>query len=303
MTDLVRSGSPFDAIRREDERGEHWSARELMPLLGYVRWESFDDAIKRASISATNSGVAGDHFRDVPKVIEGGRWGTQTVQDYRLTRYAAYLVAMNGDPRKPEIAAAQTYFAVRTREAEVAPARPALPQTYAEALRELAATVEEAERAKAELAKAAPKAQSWDTLASASGTRPSRPASSACSRTSPTRAGSSGPGLTAGGAPTSGRWTPGGCRSCRSTTLTGRPATWCSTRRRSGSRSAACSGCICCLAARRRCACGSSPRCRAAPDEHLSGGTPGAANAQGPRHHTGEACAMPHHDPAAGGAR
>lgn len=140
-------GSPFDGIRREDEQGEWWSARELMPLLGYSRWESFDDAVSRASVSAANAGVDGDHFRGVPRVIEGGRWGTQTVQDYRLTRYGAYLVAMNGDPRKPEIAAAQTYFAVRTREAEV---RPALPQDLPTALRAWADEVEARQRAELE---------------------------------------------------------------------------------------------------------------------------------------------------------
>lgn len=166
---IVAGRSPFDAIRRTDEHGEWWSARELMPLLGYQRWESFQDAIYRASISAKNSGTDGDHFRGFPNVIEGGRWGQQSVQDFRLTRYGAYLVAMNGDPRKPEIAAAQSYFAIKAREAEIAPARPALPQSYADALRELAASVERAEQAQRELETAAPSAAAWDVLASADG--------------------------------------------------------------------------------------------------------------------------------------
>jgi DNA-damage-inducible protein D len=119
-------GSPFDTIRQyTPDGGEFWSARDLMPLLGYERWERFEDSIDRAVAAALNSGiVVADHFRSAAKVIKGGRWGEQTVGDFRLTRYACYLVAMNGDPRKPEIAAAQTYFAVRTREAETRPAAP-----------------------------------------------------------------------------------------------------------------------------------------------------------------------------------
>ena len=114
--------NPFDSIKRTDEGGrEFWSARELMPMLGYEKWERFDDAIQRAMAACNNSGhSAPDHFPGSGKVITGGRWGQQTVSDYQLSRYASYLVAMNGDPRKSEIAEAQTYFAVRTREAETA---------------------------------------------------------------------------------------------------------------------------------------------------------------------------------------
>lgn len=114
------AGTPFDAIRREDEDGEYWSARDLMPLLGYRQWRRFEDAIDRAKLACANSGhdVAGN-FAGAGKVA--GRRGPAQ-DDYRLTRYACYLVAMNGDPRKAEIAAAQTYFAVKTRQAEVADA-------------------------------------------------------------------------------------------------------------------------------------------------------------------------------------
>ncbi|MDF2969250.1 MAG: hypothetical protein K0Q93_3028 [Nocardioidaceae bacterium] len=118
MTDVTLFGaSPFDAIAHTDERGECWFARELMPVMGYINWREFKDAIDRAKIAAGNTGAdVNSLFGDVPKKVTGGR----PAEDFRLTRYAAYLVAMNGDPRKPEIAAAQTYFAVKTREAEMA---------------------------------------------------------------------------------------------------------------------------------------------------------------------------------------
>ena len=121
--------SPFDSIRQVDDQGEFWSARDLMPLLGYEQWRRFDDALTRAGSAAYNAGHHPDqHFC---QLRQKGIGRPQT--DYRLTRYACYLVAMNGDPRKPEIAAAQTYFAVKTREAELVQQQ--IPQTYAEALR------------------------------------------------------------------------------------------------------------------------------------------------------------------------
>lgn len=89
-----------------------------MPLLGYERWERFADAIDRARVAATNAGSDPDQaFSRLREDRTGGR----AREDVHMTRYGAYLVAMNGDPRKPEIAAAQTYFAVKTREAETAP--------------------------------------------------------------------------------------------------------------------------------------------------------------------------------------
>lgn len=124
-------GSPFDAIRRVTPEGrEYWSARELMPLLGYERWERFADAIARAKIAAHNSGyVVAEQFPGAAKMVELGSGATRSVEDFHLSRYACYLVAMSSDPRKPEVAAALTYFAIKTREAET---RRELPQSREE---------------------------------------------------------------------------------------------------------------------------------------------------------------------------
>lgn len=173
MTDLVRAhgmAGAFDALRQISATGtEWWSARDLMSPLGYERWERFADAIDRAETACNNSGMpAQDHFRATAKKVEIGSKAERIIADYALTRYGAYLVAMNGDPRKPEIAAAQTYFAIKTREAETNSAL-ALPRSYSEALRELAAVVEEREQVTAALAIAAPKAEAWEVLASAEG--------------------------------------------------------------------------------------------------------------------------------------
>jgi DNA-damage-inducible protein D len=112
----------FDSIARyaDDGEVEYWTARDLYPLLGYTRWESFPDAISRAILSceAANFEVS-DHFRDVPKMVDLGSGATRTIPDYHLTRYACYLIAQNGDPRKEEIAFAQCYFAVQTRRMEL----------------------------------------------------------------------------------------------------------------------------------------------------------------------------------------
>lgn len=131
MSDLdIPSGSPFDAIKRVDERGEHWFARELMPLLGYgADWRNFADVIEKGKRACEGSEVpAQDHFGDVTKMVPLGSGAFRPVPDFRLTRYAAYLVAQNGDSRKKAVAEAQTYFAVRTHEAETrSSALPALP--------------------------------------------------------------------------------------------------------------------------------------------------------------------------------
>lgn len=170
MTELANYMSPFDAIRHEDEGGEYWLARELQQPLGYAQWRQFEDTVERAMAAAENSGTARQtHFADAGKSSHMPNGGVRYVQDYRLTRYGAYLVAMNGDPRKPEIAAAQTYFAVKTREAET---RPAADVSQLDR-RSLALMVIEAEDARlAAEAKAAElegPAQAWNHLASADG--------------------------------------------------------------------------------------------------------------------------------------
>ena len=99
---------------------EYWYARELQSLLGYSRWEDFEKAIQRGMTACENTGVAvEDHFRDVPKMVQLGSGAQRKVKDYMLTRYACYLIAQNGDPRKEEIAFAQSYFAVQTRKQEL----------------------------------------------------------------------------------------------------------------------------------------------------------------------------------------
>lgn len=119
MNMLSSSGSPFDAIRRTDESGnEYWNARELMPLLGYAKWQRFEEAIERAKTSLENAeGSSTKHFVYLPPLVNEGRRGVVGA-NYKLSRYACYLIAMNGDPRKPEIALAQNYFVVKTRESE-----------------------------------------------------------------------------------------------------------------------------------------------------------------------------------------
>ena len=110
----------FEAIACEYQGVECWSARDLSTLLGYTKWERFSNAIEKATDACKNAGeIVGDHFPGAGKMIHLAKGAVREVDDYMLTRYACYLIAQNGDSRKPEISFAQNYFAVQTRVAEI----------------------------------------------------------------------------------------------------------------------------------------------------------------------------------------
>ena len=114
----------FDEIAHthvdDSDSVEYWYARELQQLLGYSRWEDFERAVQRGISACENTGVpVENHFREVPKMVRLGSGSHREVRDYMLTRYACYLIAQNGDPRKDEIAFAQSYFAIQTRKQEL----------------------------------------------------------------------------------------------------------------------------------------------------------------------------------------
>ena len=111
----------FEDIKHIDEYGnEYWSARELMPLLEYSKWERFSNAIDNAKVACEKSGYnIEDHFPGTGKMVLIGSKTSRKVNDYKLSRYACYLIVQNGDSRKKTIALAQTYFAIQTRKQEL----------------------------------------------------------------------------------------------------------------------------------------------------------------------------------------
>ncbi len=111
----------FEDIKHIDENGmEFWYARELQTILGYTKWDNFKKVISKAMVSCENAGIStSDCFTDIGKPIISGKGKVEYIEDYMLTRYACYLIAQNGDPRKSVISLAQTYFAVQTRRQEL----------------------------------------------------------------------------------------------------------------------------------------------------------------------------------------
>ena len=120
-TKVVMASKSFEGLRQINEFGaEYWSARDLQALLGYSQWRRFEQAIERALSSCRESGNPPEHhFAGAGKPIPGGKGAVQVVNDFHLSRFACYLIAQNGDPRKPEIAQAQQYFAIQTRRQEL----------------------------------------------------------------------------------------------------------------------------------------------------------------------------------------
>lgn len=144
-TELIQTlTTTFEAHAKQTEGGvECWLARDIQLLLGYSKWDNFLNVVTKAKTACEVSGhQVADHFADVGKMVDLGSGSQREVDDLILTRYACYLIAQNGDPKKPEIAFAQTYFAIQTRRAELIEQR-LLEAERVSARRKLSATEKE----------------------------------------------------------------------------------------------------------------------------------------------------------------
>lgn len=163
-------GSPFDQIRRTDPDGtEYWTGRDLQPLMEYAAWRDFTEVIEKAKASLAivqGPAAAGHHL--CKSTSDGGRWGTQSIGDYRLTRFGAYLVAMAGDDTKPAVAAARVYFAVRTQQAEAVQQRELTRMEIltiaVEAEKQRLVERERANRAESRVLELTPAAHNWEVI-------------------------------------------------------------------------------------------------------------------------------------------
>jgi len=128
---IIRLTKNFEDFAKEKDGTEFWFARDLQTLLGYDKWENFSKVIEKAKESCKNAGAEVlNHFPDVRKTIAMPKGASKEIEDYLLTRYACYLIAQNGDPRKEEIAFAQSYFAIQTRKQELIEQRIALRERF-----------------------------------------------------------------------------------------------------------------------------------------------------------------------------
>lgn len=173
-TEIREYESTFESLRQQDENGEYWSARDLMPVVDYRDWRNFNDIINKAMTALLGLGEDTRRHFSVLSPKTPSEQGGRPRADFRLSRRACYLVFMNGDPKKPAIAAAQNYFAEKTRKMEIIeqqPAAVAMP-THVDALRGWADALEAREKAELQTLQAQaeadllrPPAEAWTHLA------------------------------------------------------------------------------------------------------------------------------------------